>query len=41
MDGQLLMMVKRPIFRLREEFMIYSDEQKTDPIMRVSARVQA
>lgn len=38
MDGQMLMMVKHPIFRLREEFMVYADENKAQPLLRVKSR---
>lgn len=37
-DDQLIMMVKHPIFRLREEFMVYADEGKTQPLLRVKSR---
>lgn len=37
-DGQLYMLVKHPILRLREEFMVYADEAKTRPILRVKSR---
>ena len=37
-DGQLYMLVKHPVFRLREEFMVYADEAKTRPILRVKSR---
>ena len=37
-DGQLFMLVKHPIFRLREEFMVWADEAQTRPILRVKSR---
>lgn len=38
MDGQMIMLVQHPIFRLREEFLVYADESKTRPIMRFKSR---
>ena len=41
-DGQLIMYIQHPLLKLREEFMIYEDEGKTRPLMRVkSAQVIA
>lgn len=37
-DGQLFMLVRHPILRLKEEFMVYADEAKTRPILRVKSR---
>lgn len=37
-DGQLYMLVRHPILRLKEEFMVYADEAKTKPILRVKSR---
>lgn len=37
-DGQLFMYIEHPIFRLREEFMVYGDEGKTRPLLRVKSR---
>lgn len=37
-DGQLIMYIEHPIFRLREEFMVYEDEAKTRPLLRVKSR---
>jgi len=37
-DGQLIMYIKHPLLRLREEFMVYADEAKTRPLMRVKSR---
>jgi uncharacterized protein YxjI len=38
MDGQMIMLVQHPVFRLREEFQVYSDEAKTRPILRFKTR---
>ncbi len=38
MDGQMIMLVQHPIFRLREEFIVYADEAKSQPIMRFKTR---
>lgn len=41
-DGQMIMYIQHPLLKLREEFMIYEDEGKTRPLMRVkSAQVIA
>jgi hypothetical protein len=37
-DGQLFMLVRHPLLKLREEFMVYADEGKTRPILRVKSR---
>jgi hypothetical protein len=37
-DGQLYMLVRHPILRLREEFMVFADEGKTRPLLRVKSR---
>jgi uncharacterized protein YxjI len=37
-DGQLIMYVKHPLMRLREEFMVFADEAQTRPLMRVKSR---
>ena len=37
-DGQLYMLVRHPILRLKEEFMVYADEARTRPILRVKSR---
>jgi uncharacterized protein YxjI len=37
-DGQLIMYIKHPILRLREEFMIYEDEAQTRPMLRVKSK---
>ena len=38
LDGQLIMLVKHPIFRFREEFTIYADEGRTVPLLLVKSR---
>jgi len=37
-DGQLIMYIKHPILKLREEFMIYEDEAQTRPLLRVKSK---
>lgn len=37
-DGQLIMYVKHPLMRLREEFMVFADEAQTRPLMRVRSK---
>ena len=37
-DGQLIMYIQHPIFKLREEFMVYADEAKTRPLLLVKSR---
>lgn len=37
-DGQLIMYIQHPIFKLREEFMVYADEAKTRPLLKVKSR---
>lgn len=37
-DGQLIMYIQHPLLRLREEFMVYADEAKTRPLLRVKSR---
>ena len=37
-DGQLFMYVEHPVLKLREEFMVYADEAKTRPLLRVKSR---
>jgi uncharacterized protein YxjI len=37
-DGQLIMFVRHPILRLREEFMVYADEAMQRPLLRVKSR---
>lgn len=36
-DGQLIMYVQHPLLKLREEFMVYADEAKTRPMLRVKS----
>jgi hypothetical protein len=38
LDGQLIMLVKHPIFRFREEFTVYGDEEQSVPLLLVKAR---
>ena len=37
-DGQLIMYIQHPLLKLREEFMVYADEAKTRPLLRVKSR---
>jgi hypothetical protein len=37
-DGQLIMYVQHPIFKLREEFMVYADEAKQRPLLRIKSK---
>jgi uncharacterized protein YxjI len=37
-DGQLIMYIKHPILRLREEFIVYEDEAQTRPLLRVKSK---
>jgi uncharacterized protein YxjI len=37
-DGQLIMYIKHPLLRLREEFLVYEDEAQTRPLLRVKSR---
>lgn len=37
-DGQIIMYVKHPLLRLREEFMVYADEAQQRPLLRVKSR---
>jgi len=37
-DGQLIMFVRHPLLRLREEFMVFADEAQTRPLLRVKSR---
>ena len=37
-DGQLIMYIQHPLFKLREEFMVYADEAKTRALLRVKSR---
>jgi uncharacterized protein YxjI len=37
-DGQLIMYIKHPIFRLREQFVVFADEAQTRPLMEMRSR---
>ena len=37
-DGQLIMYIQHPLLKLREEFMVYADEAKLVPLLRVASR---
>lgn len=37
-DGQLIMYIQHPLLKLREEFMVYADEAKTWPLLKVKSR---
>jgi uncharacterized protein YxjI len=37
-DGQLIMYIKHPLLKLREEFMVYADEAQTRPLLRVKSQ---
>ena len=37
-DGQLIMYIKHPLLKLREEFMVYGDEAQTKPLLRVKSK---
>lgn len=37
-DGQLIMYIQHPLLKLREEFLVWADEAKTRPLLRVKAR---
>jgi hypothetical protein len=37
-DGQLIMYIQHPLLALREEFLVYADEAKTRPLLRVKSR---
>jgi uncharacterized protein YxjI len=37
-DGQLIMFVKHPMLKLREEFQVYADEAKTRPLLLVKSK---
>ena len=37
-DGQLIMVVKHPVFKLREEFKVFADEAKTRPLLLVKSK---
>jgi uncharacterized protein YxjI len=37
-DGQMFMYVQHPVMKLREEFMVYSDESKSTALLKVKSR---
>jgi uncharacterized protein YxjI len=37
-DGQLIMYIQHPLLKLREEFMVYADEARTRPLLRVKSQ---
>jgi len=37
-DGQLIMYIQHPLLKLREEFMVYADEARTRPLLRIKSR---
>ncbi len=37
-DGQLIMYIKHPVLKLREEFMVYEDEAQTRPLLKVKSK---
>lgn len=37
-DGRLMLFVKHPIFRWREEFSVFTDETETVPVLKIRAR---
>lgn len=37
-DGQLIMYIKHPLFKFREEFTVYADEAQTKPLMFMKSR---
>jgi uncharacterized protein YxjI len=37
-DGQLIMFVKHPVLKLREEFQVYADEARTRPLLLVKSQ---
>lgn len=37
-DGQLIMYIQHPVFKLREEFTVYADEARTRPLLLVKSR---
>jgi uncharacterized protein YxjI len=37
-DGQLIMYIKHPVLKLREEFMVNEDEAQTRPLLKVKSR---
>jgi uncharacterized protein YxjI len=37
-DGQLIMYIQHPLLKLREEFMVYADEAKAQPLLKVKSQ---
>ena len=37
-DGQLIMYIQHPLLKLREEFMVYADEARERPLLRVKSK---
>lgn len=37
-DGQIIMFVKHPVFRLREEFKVFADEAQTRPLLTIKSK---
>ncbi|MBC7975791.1 MAG: hypothetical protein H7138_12505, partial [Myxococcales bacterium] len=37
-DDQLIMYIQHPLLKLREEFMVYADEAKTRPLLKVKSQ---
>ena len=37
-DGQLIMYIKHPIFKMREEFTVFADEAQTRPLLLVKSK---
>jgi uncharacterized protein YxjI len=38
MDGQLILYVKHPVFRLREEFTIWTDDSERQPVFKLKSK---
>jgi len=37
-DGQLIMYIKHPVLKLREEFTVFADEAMTQPLLKIKSR---
>jgi hypothetical protein len=37
-DGQLIMYIRHPLLRLREELMVYADEARTRPLLQIKSQ---
>lgn len=37
-DGQLIMYIQHPLLKLREEFVVYADEARTRPLLRIQSQ---